>query len=118
MIAAEAANVFGRAGITSSRDEFTRFDHVPARELAVETQLHEAPRPQSGQQGSPSRQRVSQMMQHPGAYDDVERARQVAELQNVGLRVIDSAQTFFTSFSPRVGKAGKAQVDGEDARCG
>src|SRR5215472_840685 len=84
-IPAEATNVIGCTCIAASRDELTRFEHVPPGELAVKTQMHEAPGLQSRQQGSPSCEGFSQMMQHSNGCDDVKRPRNVAELQYVGL---------------------------------
>src|SRR5579862_9649299 len=88
-ILAKSPNVIGRACITACGNEFTHLDHVPAGKFAIETQFHESSGPQSRQQCSPSRERVAQMMQYSDRFDDVERARDATELQNIGLCILN-----------------------------
>src|ERR1700729_2158023 len=63
-ILAKSANVIRRTCIAMRGNHFTRLDHVPACDLAIEAQTHKSSGSQSGQQCSPSCEGVGQMMQH------------------------------------------------------
>src|SRR5580700_6166399 len=62
-ILAELANAVRGTCVPACGDQFTHFDHVSARQLAVEAQIHKSSRPQARQQDSPSMKGVGQMMQ-------------------------------------------------------
>src|SRR5258706_11991830 len=56
------------------------------------------------------------MMQHPARLDQNERAVERAYVENVGLGVFDPTREGGRRFPLGVAKAGKAEIDGEDAR--
>ena len=78
--------------------------------LAVKAQTHESPGPQSRQQGSPSYEGVSQMMQHSNCCDDVKRARNVSELENVGLCILNVRDAKLLRLSYGIADAAQAEV--------
>src|ERR1700677_2686559 len=85
----KSSNIIGCACIASCGNEFTRLDYVATCDFAIEAQTHESSRPQKRQQHSPSHERVGQMVQHSTRFDDVESAHEVAELENIGLCILD-----------------------------
>src|SRR6202049_4678673 len=50
------------------------------------------------------------MMQHPAGVDDVERAHDVTELENVGLCILNVRQAQLLRLSPGIADAAQAQV--------
>src|SRR6266404_490719 len=98
-IAAESTDVIGCACVAMRSNEFTRLDYVPSRKLAVEAQPHESSRPQSRQQGSPSDKGVGHMMQDSNRFDHVKRARDLTELENVSLCILNVRDSKLPRFS-------------------
>jgi hypothetical protein len=68
----EAPDVAGIGPITAFGDQRATRHHVASRQLAVETDLHHAVRPQHREQRAPSLQRVLHVVQHAARLDHVE----------------------------------------------
>src|SRR5262249_51988792 len=112
----EPADVVGGAGIAALFDQLAHCDDVRPAERAVEPKIHEAARAPQREEPAPARERIVQVVQHAAGLDHVEGARERAEPGDVGLGVVDRCNPELLRLALRIGKARKAQVDGEHAR--
>src|SRR5262245_30148489 len=85
----EAADVHGARSIAAFGNQATHVDDVFAAKRAVEPEIHEAARPQQVDEHAPARERIIEMVQHATGLDDIERLPQSAELEDIGLRIVD-----------------------------
>ena len=113
---AAGANSLRRRRVAAPGDQRAPRDDAAARDLAVEPDPHDPARPQPRQQHAPARFRIRQMMQNADRLDVVEGALDGAEVDDVGLRIVQILNAGLAGFPPRIGEAGEADVDGEDAR--
>src|SRR5262245_30297057 len=106
----EAADVSGARAIAALGDQAAHVDDMLAAERAVEAEIHEPARPQQLEQNAPARERIVEVVQHAAGLDDIERLSKRAELEDVGLRIVDVGDRKLASLAHGVAKAGQAQV--------
>src|SRR5262245_15212714 len=85
----EAADVLGARSIAALGNQATHVDDVLAAKRAVEPKIHEAAWPQQVDEDAPACERIIEVVKHAAGFDDIERPLKRAELEDVGLRIID-----------------------------
>src|SRR5213078_3436144 len=85
-----AADVVRRRTIASFGNEGARRDHIAACPLAVESEMHEASRPQQRIQDTPGRKWIGHVMENAGGIDHIEGSADRSQLEDIGLGVFES----------------------------
>ena len=107
-VAAAPADVDKRRCVCFPGDHLADHHNGLARGLAVKGDKHQAAGTQQIHQNPPAGQRIVHVMQHSGAFDEIEPPPQALQLEDVALAVFDIADAEFLGLAQGIGEAGAA----------
>ena len=88
------------------------FDDRATANLAVEADRKEPTRSKQASEDLQPTRRISHVMQHTEAFDEVEALAELGEMQNIGLQVLDIREAVFLRLTHGVAQAGRAKIHG------
>ena len=106
-----APDVVSCVAIAPFGDEGSRQRHILAPQFTVEADIHYSAWAQQCDQRSPARQRVGHMMKHADCFDQIERAAERAEIEDIGLHIFQPREADLLGLALGVGEACSAEVE-------
>src|SRR5215469_12241880 len=96
-------------------DQRARRSDSPARYVAMHADLHRAAGPKQAEQNPPALPRRGEVIEKPGAMDEIELFSERAALHDIGLREFEIGQAETLRHAFAVAQTRKIEIDGENA---
>src|SRR5262245_38596238 len=107
----EASDIVCAAPVAALLDQVADFDDVLPTERAVEPEIEEPAGSQELEQDAPAFEWIVEVMQHAARLDHVEGTRERAELEDVGLRVVDGLDRELVGLAFGIAETCETEID-------